>query len=380
MEIQLVVLNNKVNLNGVVCTKEFINNIVADQEKYKHLPLFCDLDKLRSRGVLSHNYNARTDEFGTSQIGSFTSFSKMELDGVVYLIGTAKVSKRNSYIIDALEELAKKEELKFSYEVVAEATVNVDGVEYITGDPENYLIGVAVVTDPAVPEARALQVAEAQAQTQSEEKEDVEVDKELKQPKEEKEIVEAEEVETVKEEDVEIEKAVDANPELKEKEEPQTPPASNAKEEEMAACGTDKEKAACGTDKEKAAEEPVVEDDKKEQIIKLEKENASMKEELAAIKEELSKMKTAEEEKVKASKRQELLDKVSTVLDEEEIALIKDAIDDIDENAVNAALAEKLLKEKVAKDNKKKEPFVASFRMTDSCKPADSGLSKWISE
>lgn len=378
MEIQLVVLNNKVNLNGVVCTKEFINNIVADQEKYKHLPLFCDLDKLRSRGVLSHNYNARTDEFGTSQIGSFTSFSKMELDGVVYLIGTAKVSKRNSYIVDALEELAKKEELKFSYEVVAEATVNVDGVEYITGDPENYLIGVAVVTDPAVPEARALQVAEAQ--TQSEEKEDVEVDKELKQPEEEKEIVEAEEVETVKEEDVEIEKAVDANPELKEKEEPQTPPASNAKEEEMAACGTDKEKAACGTDKEKAAEEPVVEDDKKEQIIKLEKENASMKEELAAIKEELTKMKTAEEEKVKASKRQELLDKVSTVLDEEEIALIKDAIDDIDENAVNAALAEKLLKEKVAKDNKKKEPFVASFRMTDSCKPADSGLSKWISE
>ncbi len=369
MEIQLVVLNNKVNLNGVVCTKEFINNIVADQEKYKHLPLFCDLDKLRSRGVLSHNYNARTDEFGTSQIGSFTSFSKMELDGVVYLIGTAKVSKRNSYIVDALEELAKKEELKFSYEVVAEATVNVDGVEYITGDPENYLIGVAVVTDPAVPEARALQVAEAQ--TQSEEKEDVEVDKELKQPEEEKEIVEAEEVETVKEEDVEIEKAVDANPELKEKEEPQTPPASNAKEEEMAACGTDKEK---------AAEEPVVEDDKKEQIIKLEKENASMKEELAAIKEELTKMKTAEEEKVKASKRQELLDKVSTVLDEEEIALIKDAIDDIDENAVNAALAEKLLKEKVAKDNKKKEPFVASFRMTDSCKPADSGLSKWISE
>lgn len=378
MEIQLVVLNNKVNLNGVVCTKEFINNIVADQEKYKHLPLFCDLDKLRSRGVLSHNYNARTDEFGTSQIGSFTSFSKMELDGVVYLIGTAKVSKRNSYIIDALEELAKKEELKFSYEVVAEATVNVDGVEYITGDPENYLIGVAVVTDPAVPEARALQVAEAQ--TQSEEKEDVEVDKELKQPEEEKELVEAEEVETVKEEDVEIEKAVDANPELKEKEEPQTPPASNAKEEEMAACGTDKEKAACGTDKEKAAEEPAVEDDKKEQIIKLEKENASMKEELAAIKEELSKMKTAEEEKVKASKRQELLDKVSTVLDEEEIALIRDAIDDIDENAVNAALAEKLLKEKVAKDNKKKEPFVASFRMTDSCKPADSGLSKWISE
>lgn len=378
MEIQLVVLNNKVNLNGVVCTKEFINNIVADQEKYKHLPLFCDLDKLRSRGVLSHNYNARTDEFGTSQIGSFTSFSKMELDGVVYLIGTAKVSKRNSYIIDALEELAKKEELKFSYEVVAEATVNVDGVEYITGDPENYLIGVAVVTDPAVPEARALQVAEAQ--TQSEEKEDVEVDKELKQPEEEKELVEAEEVETVKEEDVEIEKAVDANPELKEKEEPQTPPASNAKEEEMAACGTDKEKAACGTDKEKAAEEPAVEDDKKEQIIKLEKENASMKEELAAIKEELSKMKTAEEEKVKASKRQELLDKVSTVLDEEEIALIRDAIDDIDENAVNAALAEKLLKEKVAKDNKKKKPFVASFRMTDSCKPADSGLSKWISE
>lgn len=378
MEIQLVVLNNKVNLNGVVCTKEFINNIVADQEKYKHLPLFCDLDKLRSRGVLSHNYNARTDEFGTSQIGSFTSFSKMELDGVVYLIGTAKVSKRNSYIIDALEELAKKEELKFSYEVVAEATVNVDGVEYITGDPENYLIGVAVVTDPAVPEARALQVAEAQ--TQSEEKEDVEVDKELKQPEEEKELVEAEEIETVKEEDVEIEKAVDANPELKEKEEPQTPPASNAKEEEMAACGTDKEKAACGTDKEKAAEEPAVEDDKKEQIIKLEKENASMKEELAAIKEELSKMKTAEEEKVKASKRQELLDKVSTVLDEEEIALIRDAIDDIDENAVNAALAEKLLKEKVAKDNKKKEPFVASFRMTDSCKPADSGLSKWISE
>ncbi len=370
MRIQLVVLNSKVNLNGAVCTKDFIQDIVDNHDKYEHLPLFCDLDALRQHRHLSHNYDEVRDEFDTSQIGSFESFSTVEIDGVLYLVGTVKISKRNKYIVEALEKLAERDELKFSYEIETGSTVNVDGVEYITSSPTNKLVGVAVVTEPAVPEARALLVAE-----QLNEKEDDPVDN-LKNE-------ETKQAEDVKE---------------PMKEETAACGTDKEKAEETAACGTDKENAAenqeleetgapapneetaaCGTDKEKAEENG---DGSKEQIIELsernkalEEENKNLKDQLAAIEDELNQKKAAEEDQAKAAKRQELLDKVSQVLDEEEILMLEDSLDNLDENAINAALAEKLIKEKVLKKEKASKQN-AGLRITDSVQQGN----KWITE
>ena len=361
MRIQLVVLNDKKNLNGAVCTREFIEEIAGDPE-YEHLPLFCDLDALREHRHLSHNYDPMRDEFKTSQIGSFINFQTLDVDGVLYLVGTAKVSKRNRYIIDALQELADRNELKFSYEIETVATVDVDGVEYITGNAGNKLVGVAVVTEPAVPEAKALLVAEREN-----EKEDDQVDKLKTTP---------EEVPAKKEKPTDespVEKAACGNGKEKAEDMQPAPEAKPVKkdavpkeekpEDETAACGTGKEKAEDG-------------EGGKEQLIELsalKEEFAALKERCAALEEELKQRKTAEETQAREMKRQELLDKMSKVLDEEEILALQDALDNLDENAINAALAEKLIREKVQPEAKK----TASLRITDSCAPKKN---KWITE
>lgn len=402
MHIQLVILNDKVNRNNVVCTKEFIEQVINHRDQYVHLPLFCDVDALRHHGYLSHNLDSRNGEFKTSQIGSFESFSTVEIDGVLYLVGTAKVSKRNRFIVDALERLAKDKKLKFSYEIETTSVVEDDGISYITGDPGNHLIGVTVVTEPAVPEARALMVAE----NENLEKEDDSVDNEKKTVEEQT----AESTVTPEEEKKTDETAACGTGKEKAEAKPEEPAKSEStKEEETAACGTGKEKAettntekpaeekpadetaACGTGKEKAeTTEPAKEGEgTKEQIIELsaqnetlKKENEELKTRLSAVEEELNQRKTAEEDQAKAAKRQELLDKVSQVLTEEEIMMLEDALDDLDENAINAALAEKLIKEQTEKEAKRQtaEKYVSSLRITDSCKAEKTGRSRWISE
>lgn len=390
MRIQLVVMNDKVNLNGAVCTKDFIQSIVDNHEQYEHLPLFCDLDALRQHRDLSHKYNEERDEFDTAQIGSFESFSTVEIDGVLYLVGTVRISKRNKYIVEALEELAERDELKFSYEIETGSTVEVDGVEYITSSPNNRLVGVAVVTQPAIPDARALLVAE-----QLNEKEDDPVDK-LNKDKTNPENNEPE----VKNDPTSTEETAACGTNKEKAEETAACGTDKEKAEETAACGTDKKEAAtdpeqsnpddqtieetsaCGTDKEKA-EKTSNPDEGKEQIIELsernkalEKENNQLKDRLAAMENELNQKKEAEETQAKAAKRKELLDKVSQVLNDEEIMMLEDALDDLDENAINAALAEKLIKEKILKKEQTAKQN-AGLRITDSI---TQKANKWITE
>lgn len=394
MHIQLVILNDKVNLNGAVCTKEFIHEIADHSEQYEHLPLFCDLDALRQHRHLSHNYDPYRDEFGTSQIGSFESFTTAEIDGVLYLIGTAKVSKRNRYIIDALQDLAARDELKFSYEIETAQTIDVDGVEYITSDAGNKLVGVAVVTEPAVPEAKALLVAEREK-----EKEDNPVDDQKNTvPEEEQKPEQAEVTETAPEEEKPAEDEL-AKEETAAcgngKEKAEAAPSNEEEEvsgedkpakEETAACGGgSKEKAETTPEEEPPAnedeEKAVAEDGEgaKEQLIELsalKEKCAALEERCAALEEELNQRKAAEEDQVKETKRQELRDKVANVLSEDEMASLAEAIDNLDENAVNAALAEKLIQEKILKkENASKK--TASFRITDACAPVKN---KWITE
>jgi hypothetical protein len=88
-------------------------------------------------------------------IGSFIDFEVNENGEVVELIGTARIPKRFYFTCEALKELYEEGNLKFSYEIaVGEYSVS-DGVKYVDKSDKNSLIGMCVVSTPAVPKAKA---------------------------------------------------------------------------------------------------------------------------------------------------------------------------------------------------------------------------------
>lgn len=140
-------------------TKGFIDRLVERADDFTGTPLVCDTSSLKIKGVLDHKLNRYTQEFETQQIGSFVGFRSEIIDGKYSLIGLARVPRRHEQIVNEIIELDRQSKLLFSYEIVAEEVIHMSGVDYITGSDKNYLIGVAIVTKPAVEEAKALLVA-----------------------------------------------------------------------------------------------------------------------------------------------------------------------------------------------------------------------------
>ena len=161
------------NLNGVCCSEQFIDDIVANQEDFVGLPLYADVENLERRKFnhLGHMYNSETDEFGSTMIGSFYKFEKtVAEDGEVALVGYARVMKRNNSIRDAILELFAENSLKFSFEIsVGSYTEQEDGTIMVDKADKNFLEGMAIVSNPACPEAVALDlVAEVKEEEVSE--------------------------------------------------------------------------------------------------------------------------------------------------------------------------------------------------------------------
>ena len=71
-------LTTKPNLNGVMVTERFIDDIVENQEKYKCIPLCADVRKIESGDLsgLGHMLDSSTGVFYSQQIGSFYAFEK----------------------------------------------------------------------------------------------------------------------------------------------------------------------------------------------------------------------------------------------------------------------------------------------------------------
>lgn len=170
------------NLNGVRCTMSFLDDIIENQERYIGLPLVADVANLEARKFdrLGHKYNQRTGTFGTSIIGSFYKFDKETRDdGETYLIGYARVLKRNKETCAAIAELFAEGGLKFSFEISCGSYKRLsDGTTEIAADPSNYLEGCAIVSSPACREAVAYQlVAEEDESGRKEEVEPMENEK-----------------------------------------------------------------------------------------------------------------------------------------------------------------------------------------------------------
>ena len=102
-------------------------------------------------------------EFQSEQIGSFFSFAKASDEFGVSLIGEARIPKRSTQMCETILRMYEAGTLTFSFEIMASVMSERDGVMVIDAAEGNELIGMAIVSVPAYPEATALQlVAERQ--------------------------------------------------------------------------------------------------------------------------------------------------------------------------------------------------------------------------
>jgi len=216
----------KANLNGARVTEAFVDDIIANKEKYIGLPLYADKKALDNGKYnrLGHLYDSKTGEFHSTQIGSFYDFEKENFKNGSYLVGYARIPKRDKDLSRAIAELFADGKLKFSFEIAcAEYNDLDDGTIEIDASEHNYLEGTAIVTFPACEDAVALEfVAQREAD---------DITRGDKEMAEETQVVAEENVETTVE-------AAEATPQIAEEkvEEPES------SETENAACNDEKEK------------------------------------------------------------------------------------------------------------------------------------------
>lgn len=161
MMVDLIILTSDVNLNKIRFTEDFITDVVENQEFYLGTPIVAETGKLESKKYnnLTHAFDGN---FHTEQIGSFVSFSSKEENGISYLLGQARIEKRYVKTCEAIKELYRQGNLKFSCEVLVGKYIEQEGYQDIPQDKDNNLIGVCVVSRPAEVRATAYAlVAEA---------------------------------------------------------------------------------------------------------------------------------------------------------------------------------------------------------------------------
>ena len=112
-------------------------------------------------------------EFQSEQIGSFFSFAKASDEFGVSLIGEARIPKRSVQLCETILRMYEAGTLSFSFEIMASVMSERGGVMVIDAAEGNELIGMAIVSVPAYPEATALQLV-------AERQEDYEMDETVK--------------------------------------------------------------------------------------------------------------------------------------------------------------------------------------------------------
>ena len=276
------------NLNGVRCSREFLMEIVENQANYVGLPLCIDTKMIAEGRLdkLGHCYDANTDTFYSTMIGSFYRFEAETLNGgELALVGYARVLKRNRSICKALSELFIENRLKFSFEISCGACIpQDDGTILIDRDELNHIEGMAVVSMPACPEAVAMELV-AELENLGKETEAMEESIQVAEVIEEvAEVTPVEETPVV----AEVEKEI---PEEEEKECAAVEPVEDdAKEEECAAAEPEEKEPEEEPEDVPEKEEPEVEEAKckkkcaEEEIAELRAMIAALQADIAALK------------------------------------------------------------------------------------------------
>lgn len=280
--VEMRILSTQPNGNAEGVTPQFIDEIVANPEKYDCLPLYADVERLLNGDYLNlgHMFNADTGEFGTKQIGSIRLFRKEDDEFGTSLIAEGRIPKREADICNALMELYNCGQLNFSFEIKYEkdATVEKDGVLYVEQNDNNALTGVAVVSVPAYKESVALNMVAEQDKAEAEGVEDKMTLEEVMAKLEEL-------VKRLDETDKQVKELAEQKPEPTEEEKPENAPEEEKPEEKKPEDEAETEKAIAERD---------------EEIKNLKASN----EELKAAKEELDALKAAQEAEEQAKNQE----------------------------------------------------------------------------
>jgi uncharacterized coiled-coil protein SlyX len=165
MSLDMVFLDNKINLNSVRFTDDFLYDVEINKLDYIGLPLVGDQKAITEGNYdkLTHKYNKKTGSFSTQALGSFVDF-RTEKDGdTVKLIASARIWKRFPNVCAAIEEMFNSDSgLKFSYECYVTNYTVESGVKIVDKDEANTIISSCLVSNPANPNSvGVLLVAEA---------------------------------------------------------------------------------------------------------------------------------------------------------------------------------------------------------------------------
>lgn len=164
MSVSMRMFSTRANLNKCAVTEAFIDEIIANKSDYICMPLCADVSKLKRKDYrgLTHLQDRTTGTFLADEIGSFYDYEKVSDEFGVSLIGYARINKRSKLVSEAIQELYDNNALNFSFEISAGAVNVVDGISIVDANEENELTAMAVVSVPAYPESKALElVAEA---------------------------------------------------------------------------------------------------------------------------------------------------------------------------------------------------------------------------
>lgn len=342
MTVAMVMFEAEVpNLNGVRVTEAFIDEVVTHQDKYITLPLVVDRDMLWVGRNLGHKYDPKEDAFDTIIIGAFYKFEKKVEAEKVSLVGYARISKRDQETCNAISKLYAENRLKFSFEIACSSVMQLeDGTMRIDAKEGNYLTGLCIVSQPACPNAVAMQLVAEDNSEEAEEMPNEEIATvevaEVNEPVQEVTVASTEEdVMSSEPEEVVAEKKCEGpecDPEKKDEKDEKCDETEDAacgkkkcSEEEDAACGKKKcsdeeETAACG--KKKCSED-------EEETAACGKKKCSDEEETAAC----GKKKCSDEEDAECKKKKAEVDIASLI---ETIETLKNEIAEI-----KVALAER---------------------------------------
>ena len=162
--VSMRMFSTRANLNKHAVTEAFIDEIITNKSDYVCMPLCADVSKLKRKDYrgLTHMYDKSTGTFLADEIGSFYDYEKVSDEFGVSLIGYARINKRSKLVCEAIQELYENNALNFSFEISAGVVDVVDGITIVDANEENELTAMAVVSVPAYPESKALElVAEA---------------------------------------------------------------------------------------------------------------------------------------------------------------------------------------------------------------------------
>lgn len=157
IEARLLSTRANQNLQGV--TLAFIDEVVANQQKYECLPLYCDTERLlRGDHMRLGHMMTENGQFGTTQIGAITSFKKQDDEYGTSLIAEIRIPKRQVDVCENVLQIYAEGNLNFSFEISYDPNhvVVIDGVQYVDAHDGNTLCGMCLVSVPAYPQSTAL--------------------------------------------------------------------------------------------------------------------------------------------------------------------------------------------------------------------------------